>query len=73
MQGRSGRGGTVRCVSNEQVPESLDAPVGAPVIDSLDRLPGAPPIRILADDVDLVCIDDACAPANAANAADLAG
>ena len=65
-------------MSNEQEPESLDARVGAPVIDPLDRLPGPPPIRILADDDDLVCIDEACAPANAAdlasaaNSADLA-
>lgn len=59
-------------MSNEQEPESLDAPVGAPIIPPLDLLPGSPPIRILAADDDLVCIDDACAPANAANSADLA-
>jgi hypothetical protein len=57
-------------VSNEQRTESVDAPMGARRLEADDRLPSPPAIRILAADDDLVCIDDACAPADAADAAD---
>jgi len=48
-------------VSNEPS-EAVDQPNEAPAIDPVDRVPALTPIRILAADDDLFCIDDACAP-----------
>jgi len=61
------RGGTVRCVSNDQIPDPVDAvdlagSRGSDIREADEPAAPPPPLRILAGDGDLVCVDDACAP-----------